>query len=347
MDSCIQLFFWLVQTSRTLRVGGEPRCLSALLCIARIPDFKRVVLPGPLGAWGRRLWAVGLGIGGTLLECFSLLWKVLKLASEFGFLWVSSIFEDWHGLKKAIWGQWSKEPNSTLFVNTRYWLIWICWWLTSMRIWIWRRNWRRWRCFGCEEIGFATLNRVCRCPSAGIWLLTTIAKTKSQQVAFVLLMLHVSFDAQPNSNFLLKSRGNFMAVMGRSEMNISTRLLLYSALDVTWGKDFDSWNAQNHFFAQPNRPIIPNRSDFEVALAPFSAIAIDASDIFRLRVTCGLHWGAPCYLNWHVHPTNITMLCLLCAFWSTFCWDNFDRKFWGQTSHKLFFCKNTFIEQHN
>lgn len=51
MDSCIQLFFWLVQTSRTLRVGGEPRCLSALLCIARIPDFKRVVLPGVAHFW--------------------------------------------------------------------------------------------------------------------------------------------------------------------------------------------------------------------------------------------------------------------------------------------------------
>lgn len=194
---------------------------------------------------GFRISSVWCSRGWHTFGVFFLLWKVLKLASEFGFLWVSSIFEDWHGLKKAIWGQWSKEPNSTLFVNTRYWLIWICWWLTSMRIWIWRRNWRRWRCFGCEEIGFATLNRVCRCPSAGIWLLTTIAKTKSQQVAFVLLMLHVSFDAQPNSNFLLKSRGNFMAVMGRSEMNISTRLLLCSALDVTWGKGFDSWNAPN------------------------------------------------------------------------------------------------------
>lgn len=84
MDSCIQLFFWLVQTSRTLRVGGEPRCLSALLCIARIPDFKRVVLLGVADFW----------------SVFFLLWKVLKLASEFGFLWVSSIFEDWHGLKK-------------------------------------------------------------------------------------------------------------------------------------------------------------------------------------------------------------------------------------------------------
>ena len=44
-------YFWLVQTSRTLRVGGEPRCLSALLCIARIPDFKRVVLPGVAHFW--------------------------------------------------------------------------------------------------------------------------------------------------------------------------------------------------------------------------------------------------------------------------------------------------------
>ena len=55
-------YFWLVQTSRTLRVGGEPRCLSALLCIARIPDFKRVVLPGVALFW----------------SVFFLLWKVLS-----------------------------------------------------------------------------------------------------------------------------------------------------------------------------------------------------------------------------------------------------------------------------
>lgn len=149
--------------------------------------------------------ACGAPGGGRLLECFFLVVEGLEASFRvrislsffhfWGLAWVEERIKE-----SRVW-RWI--INRTQFGANRYWLIWICLWLTSMRIWIWRRNWRRWRCFGCEEIGFATLNRVCRCPSAGIWLLTTIAKTKSQQVAFVLLLLHVSFDAHPNYNFVL------------------------------------------------------------------------------------------------------------------------------------------------
>ena len=65
---------------------------------------------------GFRISSVWCSRGWHTFGVFFLLWKVLS-SDFFEFL---PFFEDWHGLKKAIWGQWSKEPNSTLFVNTRY-----------------------------------------------------------------------------------------------------------------------------------------------------------------------------------------------------------------------------------
>lgn len=144
--------------------SDELRCLSALLCIARIPDFKRVVLPGALGALGR-LWGWRL-VAHFWSEIF-LLWKVLKLASEFGILWVSSIF----GLKE--------ESNNRGFAfliihRTQFGANCLrsqtahCWWTPGTGSFGFADGWHQCESeyggaivnVGDEQIRFATLNRI-------------------------------------------------------------------------------------------------------------------------------------------------------------------------------------------